>query len=98
MDLDKLLQSLMTGGAVALVSWFASWLLEEFSWWATLSSKVKQVAVLFGALVMGSLAIAYQTLVPPEIKAMLEPYFQMSILTISAWLASQIAHNINPKR
>ncbi len=97
MEFDKLLQTLMAGGGVAMAAWFASWMLEEFAWWAKLSSKVKQALILAGALALGWGAVAYQS-VAPETRAMLARYLEVAVLTVGAWLASQVAHNLNRKR
>ena len=90
-NLTEVIGWLATGGAVAAVAWFASWALEGFSAWNTLPSRVKSLVILALSLVIGLLA-TWVRLLPPEQLTRIMPYANTAILTIVAWLGTQVAH------
>jgi hypothetical protein len=95
-DIQEVLRWLAGAGSVAVVSWFASWLLESFAWWAALKSQFKSLIILVLALLLGLLA-TWVLSQPPETLAPLLPYLTTAVLAISAWLASQVAHRADSK-
>ena len=90
-DLNQVLAWLATGGAVAAVAWFASWALESLSAWQSLPGRLKSLLILALALAIGLLATWVMSL-PPEQLARIMPYANTAILTIVAWLGTQVAH------
>jgi hypothetical protein len=90
-DWSEIVGWLATGGAVAVVAWFASWFLEGFAWWEKVSSQLKSLVILLIALLIG-LAATWVRLLPPEVVAPFIPYANMVVLTVVAWLGSQVAH------
>jgi hypothetical protein len=95
-DYNEVVTWLITGGAVAVVSWFASWFLEGFAWWGNLKSQVKSLIILLLALGVGMLATWVRSL-PAEALAPYVPYLNLLVLTIVAWLGSQVAHRADSK-
>jgi len=90
MNWDSVLNWAVTGGFVAGVSWFASWILEDVAWWANVKSQYKKLAILGVALVLG---IGSTYLKQNEaLLVAVKPYLEMGTLTIGAWLATQVAH------
>ena len=96
-DWSEVIGWLATGGAVAAVAWFASWFLEGLGWWSRLASQVKSLLILALALVLG-LAATWVRLLPAEAVAKYVPYFNVVVLTVVAWLGSQVAHRADGKR
>lgn len=90
-DLNEVIGWLATGGAVAAVAWFASWALEGFSVWNALPSRLKSLVILALSLLIGLLA-TWVRLLPPEQLIRIMPYANTAILTIVAWLGTQVAH------
>ena len=95
-DWSEVVQWLATGGAVALVAWFVSWFLEGFAWWCKLPSQVKSLAILSVVILVGMLATWVQ-LQPPDRLAPYIPYANMAVLTVIAWLGTQVAHRADSK-
>jgi hypothetical protein len=95
MTVDQLIQYLVTGGAVVVASWAASWGLEEFAWWAALPAKAKQFSILGASAVLACLG--QFLLSRPDIVALIAPYLQAVILTVAAWLGTQTAHRNRAK-
>jgi len=89
-DLNSVVQWVTTGGAVAVVSWFVSWLLEDFDWWKNIKSQYKKLIILGAALLIG-IGAQYLKL-NPEVFAAIKPYLDGSVLVIGAWIATQVAH------
>lgn len=85
------------GGATLLVAWAASWALSGMAWWEKLDSRAKSLGILGIALLLGVLATYVQSL-PPEQLALIEPYMQTVIAVVGVWLATQVAHKVNPQR
>lgn len=92
----KVLTWLAGGGCVVVVSWFASWFMEEFNFWQVLNSKVKQVIVLIFAILLGCGAVSL--LQDPILLDKLAPYLLVVVTAMGAWIATQKAHGDNPKR
>lgn len=84
------------GGALILVLWAVSWGLEEASWWHSLQSKVRSLIVLgTSALLAVGAAVLQQN---PDVVATIEPYFRPVYFVVLAWVATQTAHKLNPKK
>lgn len=88
-NVQQILQWLVGVGAPALVMYLVSWLVENWSTWATLPRAVKflgpmilSVLVAFGA----STLLKY-----PDIIATIQPTFQVIASAVLAYLASQKA-------
>jgi hypothetical protein len=96
-DWSEVVSWLATGGAVAVVAWFCSWFLEGFGWWSRLESHVKSLAILLIALLIGLLA-TWIRLQPAEALEKYVPYANMAVLTIVAWLGTQVAHRVDGRR
>ena len=95
-DVQEILRWLAGAGAIAVVSWFASWFLEGFAWWDGIASKFKQLIILVLALLLGLVATWVLSL-PPETLAPYLPYMSAVVLVITAWLATQVAHRADSK-
>jgi len=93
----ELLNRLSGAGAVVLVAWFASWVLEGWNTWDVLNSKVKSAIILALSILIGLLAVGLKSL-PPEVVAALEPYVQTVLVVIGVWLTTQTAHRLNSLR
>jgi len=83
-------------GAFLVVTWLASWGLEEFAFWQKLSSKARQLIILLLAAALG--AGAQWLADNPATVAALQPYVQPAIYAAIAWLGSQVAHRLNTAR
>lgn len=94
MKMTELLTWLAAGGAVAVVSWFASWFLESLGAWQSQAREVKQGLILLGALVIGLVAVWVAHL-PAEVLEAARPYIEAGIAVCAAWLSSQVAHKLN---
>ncbi len=92
MNLSELLASLAGPGAIALVAWFASWLLDELAAWQALPAKIKSVLILVVSSIIGIGAVFVMQ--RPEIYAPLEPYAQVVLAIIGAWLSTQVAYRV----
>jgi len=95
-DVNEVLKWLAGAGALAVVSWFASWFLEGFAWWAALASRVKSLIILVVAIVIGLIATWVLSL-PPETLAPYLPYLTAIVMVITAWLATQVAHRADSR-
>ena len=89
-EFPELLSWITTGGSVAVVSWFVSWLLEDFHWWQVIKSQYKRLLILLVALGLGSSG-QYLALHPEAMQAV-QPYLDTGVMVITAWLATQVAH------
>lgn len=86
-QLGSVLLFIATGGAVFVVNYGLSWLAENFEFWHKLPSWLK---LLIPILVSVLLAVgAQQLLLFPDIIAVIQPYWALLILIITAWLGSQ---------
>jgi hypothetical protein len=94
-DFPQVLSWLVTGGAVAVGSWFVSWLLEDFGWWNQIKSQYKKLMILLASLLIGVGATWLQ--LHPERIAALRPYLDMAVLVMIAWIASQVAHKADAR-
>ena len=81
------------GGAFIAVTWAASWALEDVAAWHKLSSRVRSLAILGVAIVLGLGAKALQQ--NPQIVAAIEPYATTATYIVLAWLATQLGHKGN---
>jgi len=95
--LQEFLVWLKGAGALAVVGWFISWFLEKRPWWQNLSKEFKDAAFICGAVVLGLAATALLSL-PPEYFAVIDPYFKAIVNILALYLATQVAHAINPFR
>ena len=95
-DVNEVLKWLAGAGALAVVSWFASWFLEGFAWWANLASNVKALIILAVAILLG-LGSTYILSLPPEVLQPYLPYLSAVVLVITAWLGTQVAHRADSR-
>ena len=95
-DWNEVIGWLATGGAVAVTAWFSSWFLEGLGWWGRLTSQVRSLVILGVALLIGLLA-TWVRLQPQELLAKYAPYANMVVLTVIAWLGTQVAHRVDRK-
>lgn len=98
MNLKELLDFVtgLDGGAFIIVSWGFAWAMENFEGWQKLTSKARSLIVLAVSLILGLGTVWLQT--QPELVAAAEPYAQTAIYIILAWLGTQLAHKVDPKR
>lgn len=89
-NFPELVNWLTIGGSVSLVSWFVSWLLEDFDWWNAMKSQYRRLIILGAALAIGAGAKALQ--LNEELLNALLPYLDTGVLVITAWVATQVAH------
>jgi hypothetical protein len=82
---------LITGGAVVGVSWALSWALEGWSTWEKLSKHSKSLLILLASLGVAMVAVWLRSL-PEEALAPYQPYAATLIVTVVAWLSTQVAH------
>jgi hypothetical protein len=83
------------GGAVILVAWLASWLLDDWHTWNTLSAKWKKIIILVLSAALG--VGAKLLILRPELITGLAPYLDSIVLVICAWLTTQVAHKADVK-
>jgi len=95
-DIDGVVKWMMTGGAVVVVSWFASWGLEKWAWWQSLSSKVRSALILVGSSLLGLVVVLIVN--NETIWIAVRPYAQVILTTIIAWLGTQTAHRADSER
>ena len=81
------------GGAVLVIAWAVAWGLEDWPSWGRLDSRLKKLAILVFAILLGMAAKALQ-LHPGWVEA-IRPYLDTLVIIISAWLATQVAHKID---
>jgi hypothetical protein len=96
MTIQEVLRWLAGAGAVTVVSWFASWFLEQYDWWGNLKSQIKSLIILAVALLLG-LGATWMLSLPPETLAPYLPYMSGAVLIVTAWLGSQVAHRLDVK-
>ena len=92
MSVNELLQLLVNGGAVTGIAWAVAWLLDDFSWWHKFSPLAKKLLILAFSVALGVGATAVlgaQTW---------NEYAQSVIYIVTAWLATQVAHEKDPGR
>jgi len=77
-------------GAVIVVSWAASWLLEDVKAWADIDAKWKKLIILVVAVLVGLGGTVLQQ--NPEWVEAIKPYLDTLVLVVSAWLTTQVAH------
>lgn len=95
-DIDVVVKWLATGGAVVVVSWCASWALEKWAWWQSISSKARSALIL---VVSSGVGLAVVLIVNNEaLWIAVKPYAQVILTTIIAWLGTQTAHRANSER
>lgn len=85
--LESVLLFLAAGGAVYVVNYAFAWFAENFEFWHKLPSLLK----LFIPIIVSVLLAfgAQQLLFYPDIIALIQPYWALLILIITAWLGSQ---------
>jgi hypothetical protein len=90
---SEVMQWLTTGGSVALVAWFVSWLVEDYAWWNNFKVQTKKLLILLVALIIG-MGAQYIKL-HPELIVLIKPYMDSGVLIVVAWVATQIAHKVD---
>lgn len=85
--LTSVLLYLVAGGSVYVVGYALSWVAENFEFWHKLPAVVKTlVPIVVSVLIAFG---AQQLLQYPDLIALVQPYWQLAIVTILAWLGSQ---------
>lgn len=84
------------GGAFLVVAAAAAWAFEGWGAWSKLKSKVRSLIILGAAIALGlgSWALGKN----PEIVAAIEEPFRVVMYVVVAWIATQGAHWVDPKR
>ena len=82
------------GGAAATLSF----ILERIPQFQDLDSNYKSWVNLGGTIVLALSAFAVLTYVPAATLALLAPWFKVVAACVVAWLASQVAHTVDPAR
>jgi hypothetical protein len=94
-NFPEVLNWIVTGGSVVVVSWFVSWLLEDYDWWNKIKSQFKKLLILLLSLAIG---IGAQYLNQhPDLYELVLPYLNTAVLVIVAWLATQVAHKADKR-
>jgi len=86
----KVIEWLSVGGAVSVVSWLVAWLLDDFAWWNALKPQYKKLLILAASVLIGVGAKYLQ--LHEELMVVLKPYLDATVLVVTAWLATQVAH------
>jgi hypothetical protein len=89
---DFLVWLATAGGAAATLSF----ILERIPQFQNLTSDLKSWINLSGTIILALAAYAVLTYVPKETLTLLAPWFQIVAACVTAWLASQVAHKIDP--
>ncbi len=84
------------GGALILVAWATSWVLEGWQVWEGLSARTKSLAILGVACLLGVFAVWLQS--QPEWVEAMAPFARVVIAIVGMWLTTQTAHRLNPLR
>jgi hypothetical protein len=93
MDIYQFLTWLASAGGAAAV---LSFVLERISAFQDLTPDAKSWVNLGGTIVLALGAFAVLTYVPKDVLTQLAPWFQIVAACVTAWLASQVAHRIDP--
>ena len=80
------------GGAAAVLSF----VLERIPAFQQLSSEARSWVNLAGTIVIALTAYCIITYVPPEYLTAAAPFFQIIAACVTTWLASQVAHKVDP--
>lgn len=80
-------------GGFAILTWFASWALEDAKWWHELSSKVRSIIFYAISVVIG--IGAYLLVQNEALVTAVDPYFKILLAATSVWLSTQIVHKID---
>lgn len=80
------------GGAAAVLSF----ILERIPKFQELTSDVKAWVNLGGTIVIALTGYAVITYVPQSVLDQMAPWFQIIAACVTGWLASQVAHRIDP--
>lgn len=89
-NLTDVIQWVKIGGAITIVSWFVSWLLDDFTWWQNIKTQYKKLLILGVAIVIG-IGAQYLDL-HQEALEVIRPYLDSSVMILVAWIATQVAH------
>ena len=76
----------------------ASFILERIPAFQAWVSPYKSYIILVVMLGIGLIAYAAMTYMPADMLAQLEPWFKIVALIVGAWVSSQVAHTVDPKR
>lgn len=82
-----------TMGGFVILTWFASWALEDLAWWQGLTSKTRSLIFYLGSIAIG--VGAFFLLQNEQLVATIEPYFQIIVAATGVWLSSQVVHKVN---
>lgn len=85
--LTSVLLFLVAGGSVFVVGYALSWVAENFEFWHKLPPVVK---TLFPIVVSILIAFGAQQLLQyPDLIELIQPYWQLAIITVLVWFGSQ---------
>ena len=95
MDLHEFLTWLTSSaGATALFSFVA----QRWPGWADVAPATQGWIHLGASMGIGLLAYAVLVFAPPDVLAVLAPWFQVVYGLAAAWVANQVAHGLDPAR
>lgn len=83
-------------GSSAGATAFLSFVAERLPAFQDLSSSAKSYTMLIGSVVIAGVAYAVLTFLTPEMLATLAPWFQIVYGAVTAWMANQIVHVVDP--
>ncbi len=89
-QLTQVLTWLIGIGAPAVIAYVLSFVVENVSWWATLPRTVKVIVPMLASVLLSvgaSILLQY-----PPIIAQIQPWFQVTMSAILAYLATQKAY------
>jgi hypothetical protein len=89
-DLTQVLIWIVGIGAPSIVAYVLSFVVENFSWWATLPHTVKVLVPMVASVTLSVLASVF--LQYPAIIAQIQPWFQVTMSAILAYLSTQKAY------
>ena len=78
---------LVAGGSVYVVGYTLAWVAENFEFWHKLPPIVKTLVPIVLSILVGF--GAQQLLAMPDIVEGIQPYWELIVITVLAWLGSQ---------
>lgn len=80
-------------GGFVILTWFASWALEDFAWWNELKPKIRSIIFYVGSIIIGVGAFLLSK--NESLVAAIDPYFKIILAATSVWLSTQVVHKID---
>lgn len=84
------------GGAFIIIAAALSWAFEDMKWWQDLTGKLKALIILGASILLGLLTVFLQS--QPDVVAAIEPYANVVVYIVGAWIVTQGFHKVDPKR